>query len=84
MRKILRGIIKLSGARGSLALPPAPGSLPHSAGTHPGHTLTCPPISPTPTPKLSTPSPPRDEGGAPGDVVDCRRHCFQPVLLMKL
>ena len=76
------GIIKLSGARGSLALPPAPGSPPHSAGTHPSHTLTCPPISPTPTPQLLTLPPSRDEGGAPSDVVDGGCDCFQSVGLV--
>ena len=78
------GITKLSGARGSLALPPAPGSPPHSAGTHPSHTLTCPPTSPTPTPQLLTLPPPRDEGGAPSDVVDGGCDCFQSVGLVEL
>ena len=76
--------IKLSGASGSLALPPAPGSLSHSAGTHPSHTLTCPPISPTPTPQLLTPPPSRDEGGAPSDVVNGGCNCFQLVGLVEL
>ena len=78
------GVIKLSGARGSLALPLAPGSLPHSAGTHPGHTLTCPPNSPTPTPQLLTPPPSRDEGGASSDVVDGGCDSFQSVGLVEL
>ena len=78
------GIIKLRGARGSLAFPPVPGPLPHSAGTHPGHTLTCPQAPPTSTPELLTPPPSRHEGGAPSDVVDGGCDCFQSVGLVDL
>ena len=45
------GVIKLSGARGSLALPPAFGSPSHSAGTQPCHTLPSPPAPPPPRPQ---------------------------------